>query len=364
MDKQRGVVLILAMLIVVMVTTITISLSWRYNLSLTRSENRWHGMQARAYLEGAETLAAVVLREDFLADQDSGRMADTLNDIWAQSAEAFPTDEGWVRGKIEDAQGRLNLNLLEAQAQSGQGGQQQGNVPLAQQFTEPQKRFIRLLQTFEFEDGPIDPARAIEITEAVIDWIDGNDSVKGFGGAEQSYYQQLDPPATPPNLPMISVSELRRIKGMTEELYRALLPLVIALPPAAKLNINTMPLKLMQTINDPENLLPLAAEDAQLLLEERDALMTTDGGAAGGTAGVPSENTSGFDSVDALKTSPILTSLITDVAKLDTSDLTVQSDFFLLFSDTQVGEQIRSGASMLKRTNGQVQVVRRTDAHF
>lgn len=364
MNKQRGVVLILAMLIVVMVTTITISLSWRYNLSLTRSENRWHGMQARAYLEGAETLAAVVLREDFLEDQNSGRMVDTLTDIWAQTAEAFPTEEGWVRGKVEDAQGRFNINLMEAKAQQGAGGQQQG-VPLAQRFTEPQRRFIRLLQTFEFEDGPIDPARAVEITEAVIDWIDGDQAETGFGGAEQSYYQQLNPPATPPNLPMISVSELRRIKGMTEELYTALLPVVIALPPDAKLNINTMPLRLMQTINDPNDLLPLTAADAQLLIDERDAVLTAaPGTGGGGEAGASEQSTSGFENVEAFKNSQTLPTLVADAAQLDVSDLTVRSDFFLLFSDTQVGEQIRSSASMLKRTNGQVQVVRRTDAHF
>lgn len=363
MRKQRGMVLILAMLIVVLVITITVSLSWRYNLSMTRNENRWHGLQARAYLEGAEAFASIVLQEDAEEDQRTGLVKDSLGEWWAQPLPPQATDEGWVEGKVEDAQGRFNLNLLQQRAQTPQGGNP--SSPQTLQYTASQERFIRLLQTFEFEDGVIDQAQATEITQAVMDWLDLNHDVTGFGGAEADYYQQLEPPTTPPNTEMISVSELSRVRGITPEIYQALLPLVIALPPDAKLNINTMPLPIMRTMAAANDLTPLTEEEAQLLLDARD----TAGSAAG--AGTQNQNQNqnqpapgGFDTVQDFENSAALTALVGGSGNLDTADLGVTSKYFLVFSETLVGEQRRTGASMLKRDNGKVTIVRRSDANF
>jgi general secretion pathway protein K len=363
--KQRGVVLILAMLIVVVVTGIAVDLSWRYNLSLTRSENRWHGLQAQSYMSGAEILANIILEFDLEEDQSEGRMVDSLDEAWAQPTDAFPTDEGWVQGRLEDAQGRFNINLLQARAQQ-QNGQPQGNVPMEQRFTASQKRFIRLLQTVQLEDGPIDLARAVEITEAVIDWVDVDQNPTGFGGAERDYYQQVDPPVTPPDLPMVSVSELRNVKGVTAELYQALLPLVVALPPNAKLNVNTIPLAIMRTLNGAADFTPLTEEDAQLLMEERSGAAGDSqlGAAPQGNGNQQGAMTGGFASVDALKNSPVLSAMVNAAGGLDTDGLDVQSSYFLLFADVRVGDQVRSGASLLGRANGKVQVLRRTDANF
>ncbi len=355
-------VLILAMLIVVLVISITVGLSWRYNLSLTRSENRWHGLQARAYLEGAELFAAWGLQEDARMDQENGRLVDSLDELWAEPLESL-TDEGWVRGHLEDAQGRFNINSLIQKSAAMQGANPPSNLPLTQRFTASQKRFIRLLQTFEFEDGPIDLARAVEITEAVIDWIDVDQTVTGFGGAETPYYQQLDPPTTPPNWPMVSVSELIHIKGMTAELYRALLPYVIALPENVKLNINTMPLALMRTLSGSNNMQPLSETDAQLLTDERSG-MGEDVVVAPNDENPMAPATGGFETVDALKSSPILTTLLSAAGGLDTDGLVVDSHYFLLFSEARVGDTVSDGKSMLKQENGKVAVIRRTDAHF
>jgi len=362
-------VLILAMLIVVLVISITVGLSWRYNLSLTRSENRWHGLQARAYLDGAETLASVALLEDARMDQENGRLVDSLDEFWALPSDPFPTDHGWVQGRLEDAQGRFNINLLLQKPAAMQGENPPSNLPLTQRFTASQKRFIRLLQTFEFEDGPMDLAQAVEITEAVIDWIDMDQTVTGFGGAETPYYQQLDPPTTPPNLHMVSVSELIHIKGMTGELYRALLPYVIALPENAKLNINTMPLALMRTLSGSNNMQPLSEADAQLLMDERSGMSGDESGVGGGAVPPGDENqpapaTGGFESVDAFKSSPVLTTLLSAAGGLDTDGLAVDSQYFLLFSEARVGDTVSDGKTLLKQDNAKVTALRRTDAHF
>lgn len=50
----------MALLVVALVTTIVVSVSWRFSLDMARNENRWHGSQARAYMEGGEQLARKV----------------------------------------------------------------------------------------------------------------------------------------------------------------------------------------------------------------------------------------------------------------------------------------------------------------
>ena len=78
------------------------------------------------------------------------------------------------------------------------------------------------------------------MTESIIDWIDEDNNVTGIGGAETAYYTSLDKPYRPANQLFASVSELRLVKGMTEELYLHLLPLVSALPETdTQINVNT-----------------------------------------------------------------------------------------------------------------------------
>jgi general secretion pathway protein K len=72
---ERGVVLIMALLIVVLVTTVVVAVSWRFTLNMARNENRWHGSQARAYLEGGEQLARKVLRDDLTENARPSRGA-------------------------------------------------------------------------------------------------------------------------------------------------------------------------------------------------------------------------------------------------------------------------------------------------
>lgn len=362
-QRQRGMVLILAMLIVVLVTTIAVSLAWRYNLSLTRAETRLHGVQAQAYLESAEALASYVLQQDLEEDQQNGQMVDSLDEMWAVPTDPVPMDEGWVSGRLEDAQGRFNINSLQAKAAALQNENvNYASMPPAQRFTESQKRFIRLLQTLPLEE-PLDEAQAMAITEAVVDWIDLDQDVTGYGGAEADFYQQLDPPTTPSNLTMVSVSELSRVKGMTPPIYRALLPLVIALPPEVPLNVNTMPLPLMRTMAGSDDLRPLTEEDAQMLMEERDS---PEGGTDAPQMNDPEAEPvpGGYADIQAFADSPTIATIASAAGGFDTTGLAVKSDFFLLFSETQVGEQIRSGAAMLKRYEGKVSVIRRSDANF
>ena len=345
-DKQRGVALIMAMLIVSLVAAISVDVSWRFDLSLARSANRWHGMQAQSYLEGGEALAKLALEED-AADNEY----DHLGEPWAGEGVTFDTDEGgYVRGKVEDAQGRININSLGAEFNKDKNG---SLLPLPSYLQEPQRRFIRLLQTLNLgtDDEPVylDVEQAKNILEAVKDWIDVDSDVSGFGGAEADYYRQLEPAMTISNGPMASVTELQILKDVTPALYERLLPYVIALPDASiGLNINTVSLEVMRSLNSKDVLTPLLAEDAQKLKDEID----------------PEVGLAQVDDFLALPSADILFPSVGNNSSLDVTGLVTASEYFLYFGEVAVGDHTKRGNSLLKRTEGTVETIRRTNSSF
>lgn len=80
-----------------------------------------------------------------------------------------------------------------------------------------------------------DPALGRSITAAIADWQD-KDIIKKLDGAEQADYAEG---VTVRNGPIQYNEELRFIKGMTEELYQELSPLVTLFPKG--LNLNQQP---------------------------------------------------------------------------------------------------------------------------
>lgn len=360
-QSSRGAALVLAMLIVAMVTAISVELTWRFDLGSTRSGNRWYGMQANSYLEGGEEVAKFVLRQDL----EEGGETDSTEDVWAEEV-VFDTPEGFlVGGRLEDAAGRFNLNLLLSAAPSNQvpagnqrqqGRRQQNCDGQAESYTENQRRFIRLLQTIPIEEEVfLDQQSASNITEAVIDWMDADSNQFCFGGAESDYYSGLDIPYTIANKPMVSVSELRVIKGLNElpqSFFEGLYPLVIALPQASKININTASLQIFRTFNRADTLQPLSAEEGQLLFEGRGL-----------------DEDLAFDSVGAFvedHVAPLLNLRGENIAtQFDQEGLVVNSSYFIFSGEIQMDDQVRRRRSMLHRESAEnIVILRRTNANF
>jgi general secretion pathway protein K len=323
--NQTGAALMLVLLVTAIIATLAVQFQYAFTLNLSRVGNRWHGAQAHQYLLGAESLAALVLEQDL----ENESQTDDLTEEWAQEVPPFPTDHGFLEARLEDAQGRFNINNLDGKVNQNDG---QPILQDALRFTPPQRQFIRLLQTFDdIEDLEITEQEAIAITEAVIDWIDDDDEAMGFGGAESLFYDNLTPPYQPANQLINSISELRMIRHMTPELYTALEPFLIALPAETDLNLNTVPLKLLQVLNDVENLQPLDASDVEEIITDREAQP--------------------FDSLNTFLENPIVSSLMTQP---DTTNarLGVASNFFIMHAKASVGEgQIRFLDSLLYRND-------------
>jgi general secretion pathway protein K len=281
------------MLVFALVAALMVGLQRDFTLTLQRGTHQLFSEQAWAYLIGAEELAAVALRADSRADARAEVAADHLGEVWALPATPYPLDAGgWMSGRIEDLQGRLNLNLL-AEAQSGEqttlnsngagdaedmaedpvaGNQPQQNTTASsddptKRWNATQKMFIRLLQALGEASLPLEEAMAL--TDAVTDFID-RDAERRLNGAEEGDYRYADYPYLPANRAMASVSELRAVRGMTEPVYQALASLVTVWPEAkGRLNILTCPLPVLRSLNGDDQLFPLDEIEAQRLDELR-----------------------------------------------------------------------------------------------
>lgn len=220
--QQRGVALIIALVILALSATLATAMVWDSNLAQRRSVNIIHGAQAQAYAYGAEAWAAQILRRD--AEKTK---IDSLSESWAMQLPPLPVDGGSITGKIEDMDGRFNINNLV---------DSKGKVQAAELT-----QFQRLLTLVG-----LDP----KLADAVLDWIDPDHQPRFPDGAEDEYYGDLQPPYSAADRYMTTTSELMLVKGFNREAYARLAPYITALPAATPINVNTASAIVLQSLAD------------------------------------------------------------------------------------------------------------------
>ncbi|MGI9245992.1 MAG: type II secretion system minor pseudopilin GspK [Steroidobacteraceae bacterium] len=246
-SRQSGVALITAVLVVALATILAINVTFRGMLDQRRSANLFALDQGYEVALGAEAWAADFLRKDA---QDSQQ--DHLGEVWAQSLPPLPVDEGvgTVEGRLEDMQGRFNLN----------------NLVFADGTTNANavKQLERILTMVDVE-----PTWAAMIA----DWIDA-DMNPGFpDGAEDSIYTGMDPPHLAANMPITRVSELLQLPEFGPDRFRRLRPFVAALPVGTKLNVCTAPGVVLDALADSQRQFSL--DDKELTARRKDACFPT-----------------------------------------------------------------------------------------
>jgi general secretion pathway protein K len=235
--QQRGVALITAVLVVAIGTMIAVNLMWEGTLDLRRAESSLAADQGLLYVQGAEAWAADILRQDLVDSPES----DHLGELWAVELAPLPVEGGTIVGRLEDLQGRFNLNNLIA----ADGMEDQ----LARRQLE------RLLNALE-----IDPALA----GAVVDWLDPDTELRFPTGGEDVVYTSHDPPYRTANSMITSTTELMAIAGFDREMYLRLAPYIAVLPRGTKLNVNTASDVVLASLSDDLDL-----STATALVEER-----------------------------------------------------------------------------------------------
>ena len=219
--QQRGIALLMAILVVVIATVIAVSLVHEQSLSIRKTAHIRNADTALMYSLGLEDYARLFLQKDF---RDS--RIDHAGEDWGLGIPALPIDGGFLSGTMEDAQAKLNLNSVLQQ--------------------ENEDRLRALCNNLDL--SPV-------FISALKDWIDADPDVVDADGAEDDYYTNLDPPYRSANRMMTDISELLLIKGMDTEIYNKLKPFITVLPASANLNINTIPAEIYQVLDsnlDPD----------------------------------------------------------------------------------------------------------------
>ncbi len=240
-ERQRGVALITAMLILAIVATLATSLALGQQVWLRQTQNIVDLAQAERLRQGALEFAAVILERDGRNSQTSG--VDHLGEDWARAIPPLPVEGGAVLISITDAQARFNLNNLSQAPQTAPGKSQPSPPSGAKSNQSGEPLFRRLLEL-----NGLDPSLA----DTLMDWLDGDANARATG-AEDLDYLNHDPPYRAANRPLMSVDELRLIKGYTDEIVEKLRPYVVALPvPSIPVNVNTASAMIIAALTNSE----------------------------------------------------------------------------------------------------------------
>ena len=310
--RQRGVALITALLVVSLATVAAVAMVTRLQVDMRRTGNLLNGEQAYAYAVAAESWAYVILRRD-LAESEY----DSLGEDWATALPPIAVEGGFVNGRIEDLQGRFNINNLVVD--EGEPSDPEDAVN-AEQLA----YFKRMLDVLDLE-----PALA----PALVDWLDADINTTFPDGAEDDTYLLADPPYRAANRPLTNISELRLVKGFTPEVIARLEPHITALPEETMINVNTA---------TPVVLRALHKELDDSAVEQ---LMTDRG-------------EDGFADIDAFLEHDALAGLELELEL----ELDITSDWFNVLTASSIGRGQAQLESLVWRGEGQLQVISRVRA--
>lgn len=196
--NDRGMALILVILMVSIITAVTLLLNKASRSQIDEAANLRDGIETACLSKSGFCIGEALLSED---DTDF----DSLNESWARSeqlssysAELF--DAGHIGLRIEDETGKIPVNAL---------------VNGTEYNEKIKNLFILFLNLPEFD---LTEQQAGEIVDAIKDWIDEDDVTTGFG-AENMYYEGLENPYPCKNAPLDCIEELLMIRGITVDLY-------------------------------------------------------------------------------------------------------------------------------------------------
>ncbi|MDY6830177.1 MAG: type II secretion system minor pseudopilin GspK [Pseudomonadota bacterium] len=301
--RQGGIALVTALLIVALASLVAVRLFHAQQLQVRSATNQVLAEQGLQHFRSAEAWLKEVLRQDA---QDN--TTDHRSDLWGTEVPIVQVPQGGFVPRVEDLQGRINLNNL---------------VTGSAANTTQVDLFQRLLGALN-----LDPNLAF----AVVDWIDPDGLPSGVYGVEDGEYRLRVPSYRAANRPLTSTEELAAIAGFDTEVRQRLAPHIAALPappsvnagrhsgPAATtlINVNTASEPVLRSLSPV-----MMTLDLGLLIEQRDV-----------------EN--GFDTVNAFMTT--LDRLYPQTPpvsqSLDSQLLDVASSYFLFQFDGQV-EQVR-----------------------
>jgi general secretion pathway protein K len=230
---QRGLVLLMAMLIVVIATTVAISIVHEEKFTIRKTAHIQRMDRASLYAVGLEDWGQIFLKEDRKESE-----IDSLDEDWAIAIPGLPIEGGYLAGYMEDEQAKFNLNSIVI-----------SEIAL--------NRFRRLCDNLEVDD---------QFIPALLDWIDQDFDIRYPDGMEENYEDYRVA-----NRELVDISELLLVHNVTPEIYEKLKPHITALPGTSTLNVNTLSEVIFQSLApdlDVSEFIKQREEEAYQSIEE------------------------------------------------------------------------------------------------
>ncbi|MBI5430106.1 MAG: type II secretion system minor pseudopilin GspK [Nitrosomonadales bacterium] len=240
--RQRGVAVITALLLTTLAITIVASLFWQQQVQVRSIENQRLQLQKQWILRGALDWAGLILREDAkhsnfdnLDEPWAVPLAETRLDQYVENGRAGDeVADATLSGGISDAQARYNLTNL----------CQNGTINPAEVAV-----FARLLGY-----AKLDPALAQATADLMAMTQKKPETAAANGG---------NPPGPQPMV-LAQADDLLAVPDFTPQMLATLKDLVIFLPRATPVNVNTAPAEVLAARIDG-----LTFSDAVALVEKR-----------------------------------------------------------------------------------------------
>jgi len=212
--RQRGVALLVAIIIFAIATMVAAAVTYNKAMAARRAAATFTLEQALQAGMAAEALASIAL------ENTTGVKIDLSQD-WAQEQPPLEIEGTgvWIQGKVEDLQGRFNLNSL---------------VKWENNILVPDDHQLDVFRTL-LRDLDVD----VKYADLMADWIDTGIDPYGSSGGEDTLYLSQTPPYRPPNTFITHTSELLALPGFGRENYLKIAPYVTALPQDAPVNVCT-----------------------------------------------------------------------------------------------------------------------------
>lgn len=231
--NQRGIALILVLLMISIIVAVTIQLNRSQRSEIYDAANLSDGIRLRYVARSAFYAGEAIL----LMDKNA---FDALTEDWARTEMLALKSEGLFDNAsftllIEDEGGKIPINLLAS-----------GNA----YNTQIRELLLRLLTGPSFR---LSQRQAEEVIDAIKDWIDADEEVTG-GGAEGGYYAGLERPYAAKNASLDCIEELLMVKGISRELFygtgeTAGLVQCLTAFGSGLININTAPKEVLRALS-------------------------------------------------------------------------------------------------------------------
>lgn len=217
--NERGMVLLLVLVVIAVLSTLLSEFAFSTLVDYRLTETYRDVTRAEYLARGGIKAGQMLLQND-----KNSYDAKVTTELWSLGVTDYPVAEGSVSIKIEDLNGRLQLNSLVD--------------PLGNSNPLFRDRFIRLCEELAVADPEA-------LADALTDWLD-IDSAPERDGAEDTDYLGQNPPYEAADGPLKSFDELGLVRGFSPQVLARLRPYVTVYG-NGKLNVNTAEPELLRS---------------------------------------------------------------------------------------------------------------------